>query len=235
MSVLICRYLTPQEPPKEIVDLNTNPNEKFAIEKAARFVSMIPYIEDLNMFGKENPDLFCTSQEFFDLGGGDFEEHAILLANYFSYIDQKQNKAYQSFIVLGAGMPNGEMVFVMRKKTIQDGSFELWDPFSGQCYYYENIIETQTFCGCKVGTNSHLQIRPTDPVSPLTQIHTVISNANVYVNIQKSDYPILMDFDFTKQKKWKRFFAEDTLQPTCQSMIIYSNPREQTEVIESRI
>lgn len=55
---------------------------------------MIPYIEDLNMFGKENPDLFCTSQEFFDLGGGDFEEHAILLANYFSYIDQKQNKAY---------------------------------------------------------------------------------------------------------------------------------------------
>ena len=132
-------------------------------------------------------------------------------------------------------MPNGEMVFVMRKKTIQDGSFELWDPFSGQCYYYENIVETQKFCGCKVGTSSHLQIRPTDPVSPLTQIHTVISNSNVYVNIQKSDYPILMDFDFTKQKKWKRFFAEDTPQPTCQSVIIYSNPREQTEVIESRI
>ena len=73
-------------------------------------------------------------------------------------------------------------------------------------------------------------------MSPLTQIHTVISNSNVYVNIQKSDYPILMDFDFTKQKKWKRFFTEDTPQTTCQlPKIIYSNPREQTEVIESRI
>lgn len=35
------------------------------------------------------PDLYSTSQEFFDLGGGDYEEHAILLANYFSYIDQE--------------------------------------------------------------------------------------------------------------------------------------------------
>ena len=136
--------------------MDANPSDSYAIERAARFVSMIPYIEDLNMFGKENPDLFCTSQEFFDLGGGDFEEHAILLANYFAYIDQKQNKPFVSFIVLGAGMPNGEMVFVMRKKTISDGSFELWDPFSGQCYYYENITEKQTFCGCTVSTSSHL-------------------------------------------------------------------------------
>jgi coiled-coil and C2 domain-containing protein 2A len=64
------------------------------------------------------PDLFSTSQEFFDLGGGDYEEHAILLANYFSYIDQKQGKDFKSFLVLGAGMPNGHMVYVMRKRTI---------------------------------------------------------------------------------------------------------------------
>jgi len=50
---------------------------------------MIPFIEDLNMFGSGIPDLFSTSQEFFDLGGGDYEEHAIVLANYFAYIDQK--------------------------------------------------------------------------------------------------------------------------------------------------
>jgi coiled-coil and C2 domain-containing protein 2A len=35
------------------------------------------------------PDLFCNSQEFLDLGAGDFEEHAILLCNYFNYIDAK--------------------------------------------------------------------------------------------------------------------------------------------------
>ena len=111
-------------------------------------------------------------------------------------------------------MPDGHMVFVMRKKSITDGSYELWDPATGQCYYYECITEPNKFCGCRIGTNTHLQIRPTDPVSPLTQIHTVISSSNVYVNCQKSDYPILMDFDFTKTKKWKRFFAEDTVQTT---------------------
>jgi len=218
-----------------VLDLQANPAEKFAIERAARFVSMIPFIDDLNMFGSEIPDLFSTSQEFFDLGGGDYEEHAILLANYFMYIDQKLAKPYQSFIVLGSGMPNGHMVFVMRKKSVSDGSFELWDPQSGQCYYYDNVQEVQRFCGCKIGTDSHLQIRPTDPVSSLTQIHTVISSSNVYVNVQKSDYPILMDFDFSKPKKWRKFFTDETPRTTCQPALIYSNPREQTEVIESRI
>lgn len=34
------------------------------------------------------PDLACTSQEFLDLGMGDSEEHAILLCNYFNFIDK---------------------------------------------------------------------------------------------------------------------------------------------------
>jgi coiled-coil and C2 domain-containing protein 2A len=34
------------------------------------------------------PDLYCTSQEFLDLGAGGYEEHAILLCNYFNYIDK---------------------------------------------------------------------------------------------------------------------------------------------------
>ena len=49
---------------------------------------MVPFIDDLNMFGSSIPELFSSSQEFFDLGGGDYEEHAILLANYFTYIDK---------------------------------------------------------------------------------------------------------------------------------------------------
>lgn len=31
----------------------------------------------------------------------------------------------------------------------------------------------------------------------------------MWVNVQKSDYPILMDFDLTKVKNWKKFFARD--------------------------
>ena len=84
---------------------------------------------------------------------------------------------------MGSGMPFGSMGFVMRKKTVSDGSFELWDPKTGQCYYYQNVLEPNRVCGIKVGMHQHLQIRPTDPVSPLNHIHTVISSSNVYVNV----------------------------------------------------
>ena len=128
-SVLLCRFLTPQQPPKEVIDLELDPQNQYAIERVARFVSMVPFIEDLTMFA-DMPDLYTTSQEFFDLGGGDYEEHAILLANYFAHIDEKQGNKFKSYIVLGSGMPNGHMVFVMRKRTVQDSSFELWDPLT---------------------------------------------------------------------------------------------------------
>ena len=35
------------------------------------------------------PDMTCLSQEFLDLGMGDSEEHAILLCNFFNYIDRR--------------------------------------------------------------------------------------------------------------------------------------------------
>jgi len=54
------------------------------------------------------PDLWTTTQEFLDLGGGDYEEHAIALANFFSYIDKEQGRDFKSFLVLGTGMPNGK-------------------------------------------------------------------------------------------------------------------------------
>ena len=97
------------------------------------------------------------------------------------------------------------------------------------------MIEQNKFCGIKVGKSSHLDIRLTDPICPLMQLHTVVSSENVYVNTQKTDYPILMDFNFSNVAKWKRFFTEDTTQVTCQPLVLYSRPKEHTEVIESRI
>ena len=82
-SIFIPRFMTPLEPPPQFVE---DINSPFAIEECARFVSMCPFIEDLRMFS-DLPDLFTTCQQFFDLGGGDYEEHAILLANYFNYVD----------------------------------------------------------------------------------------------------------------------------------------------------
>ena len=101
-SVFLPRYLISQEPPRELIDFNVV--EDFAIEKAVRFVSLVPFIEDMQMFD-DLPDIWCTSQEFLDLGGGDYEEHAILLCNYFNYIDQKQGRNdIESGIVIGKGI-----------------------------------------------------------------------------------------------------------------------------------
>jgi coiled-coil and C2 domain-containing protein 2A len=84
---------------------------------------MIPFVEDLNMFTvTDMPDMFSTCQEFLDLGGGDYEEHAILLCNYFKHIDNLQNPGvYESYVVFGEAMPMGDTVYVMRKnlKPIQ--------------------------------------------------------------------------------------------------------------------
>lgn len=59
-SVLLCRMLTEQAPPEDVCDLESYRNDEFAIEKAARFVSLIPFIEDNQAF-TEMPDLYCTS------------------------------------------------------------------------------------------------------------------------------------------------------------------------------
>lgn len=62
------------------------------------------------------PDMFCTSQEFLDLGGGDHEEHAILLCNYFKYIDNiKHPGEFESYIVFAEALPQGDTVYVLRR------------------------------------------------------------------------------------------------------------------------
>ena len=62
-SVLLCRYILPQTPPPDVYDYNSpnSANDKFAIEKAARFVSLIPMVEDNQAFISQMPDLWCTS------------------------------------------------------------------------------------------------------------------------------------------------------------------------------
>lgn len=136
-SILLCRYLRSLKPPKELCDLDVG-TDKFAIEKCARFVSMIPFLMDLQLF-EQLPDMYCNCQEFLDLGGGDFEEHAILLANFFQYIDDKQSPGkYKSYLVYGYAMPEGKNVYVMRKHTNPAVSrdLELWSPVTGECFFF---------------------------------------------------------------------------------------------------
>ena len=88
-SVFIPKFLTPLAPPTEVYDKQTN--RKKGIEKAARFVSLIPFVDDSSM-SKDMNDITFTCQQFIDWGKGDAEEHAILLCNYFNYIDLQEGR-----------------------------------------------------------------------------------------------------------------------------------------------
>ena len=58
-SVFIPRFLTALRPPEQIWS-GQMPADLKAIEKAARYISLIPYVEDTALF-KDMPDLTCTS------------------------------------------------------------------------------------------------------------------------------------------------------------------------------
>lgn len=151
--VLMNRYLRPQQPPPDeiVYDLHRSPTQQEQImmqqpmetpEKVARFVSLIPFLPDWETFVGDTgtalycergcaamltcacrTDLWCTSQEFLDLGYGDWEEHAVLLANYFMYLSQDR---WETMLLLGQAIPEGDTIYVVRRFNIS-GKIELWN------------------------------------------------------------------------------------------------------------
>ncbi len=57
-SIVLCRYLCALRPPSQVVDVD-NESDPYAIEKVARFVSLIPFENDLKNF-EDLDDLYCT-------------------------------------------------------------------------------------------------------------------------------------------------------------------------------
>lgn len=95
------------------------------------------------------PDLTCTCQEFLDLGQGDSEEHAMLLCNYFNFIDRDQGNQrlnadaktgnhYVSYIVYGDALPDGVCWYVLRRDC-EKNFVELWNPMSAEVFNFDLI------------------------------------------------------------------------------------------------
>ena len=184
-SVLLCRYLVPQAPPTDVYNISNQSGkmDPFAIEKAARYVSLIPFIEDNAAF-QDMPDLYCNSQEFLDLGAGDFEEHAILLCNYFNYIDQQQGKInYKSYLTLGTGFPEGRTAYVIRR-NIENNHIELWNPMKAEAYFYGRQ-ETKENVGClNISKGFKMDKGLNDAICQLRSVGCIISGDNVWANVQ---------------------------------------------------
>ena len=85
-----------------------------SIDGIVRYVSLIPFIDDWQTFQGET-EVWCTSKEFLELRAGDWEEHALLLLNFMLYLD-RNTTAFEHYLVLGNAIPEGETVYVMRRK-----------------------------------------------------------------------------------------------------------------------
>ena len=173
--LLITRYIYPQAPPPSPFPPYSMMN---SIEECARFVSLIPFLDDFKI-GKTK-EAWNTSHDFLQLRAGDEEEHAILLCNYFNYLDNDKNNGYKSYIVIGRGIPEGKTVYVMRKNG---NDITFWNACTG-----DGFLQNDDLCTLKVAT--------------------IANEDNVWLNIHDEERISRMNFDLNDSSRWKPFFGQ---------------------------
>ena len=207
-SVFMPRYLRPegQKPHPQLF----NENDENALEKATRYVALIPFLEENQTYdyGEEMPDCWTTDNEFLDLGFGDYEEHAVLLCNYFNYIDQKQKTGCVSYLCLGDAHPEGSTVYVIRLSE-DFKEVEFWNAKTGDCYYFEKTLVDTKFL-CLTMSSHYKQTKSnTNKICPMKSVGAIVTFDNVLINNQAESDPSLIDFDLNNKKLWKPFLTEE--------------------------
>ncbi|RAW30573.1 hypothetical protein PC110_g13075 [Phytophthora cactorum] len=181
-ATFLPRFLRAQSPPVEL--------QSASLPTLVRYVSLIPFLDDWLAFDGDK-DVWSTTQEFLNMGAGDHEEHAVLLANYFMWYDrchrQKDDdqKSSRTYLVLGHAVPEGNIVYVLRRGV-------LWNASTGVGYAVS------------------------DPHCPLRDVSLVVSSKNVFANVQPlilgpdavagSIHELNWDIE-SNTKCWKPFFT----------------------------
>jgi coiled-coil and C2 domain-containing protein 2A len=232
-SVFMPRYLKPdgQKPHSQIF----NENDDNAIEKASRYVALIPFIEENQTwdYAEEMPDCWTTDNQFLALGFGDYEEHAVLLCNYFNYIDQKQQTGCVSYLCLGDAHPEGSTVYVIRL-TEDFKEVEFWNAKTGDCFYFEKTLVDTKFL-CFTMSQHYKQTKSnTNKICPMKSVGAIVTFDNVLVNNQNESDPSLIDFDLNNKSKWKPFLTEEAKKnyfpqglKSVQKPLEYTEPNEE--------
>ena len=97
---------------------------------------------------------------------------------------------FEHFLVLGRAIPEGDTVYVLRKKK---GSFNPNDEENPILLYDASTGKTYD---------------ASDPTAPLISIGSLISTENIYANIQNFDAPSLMAYNVDNTSDWRPFFTE---------------------------
>ena len=75
---------------------------------------LIPFLEDWQAFlnnRSSSVDMWCTYQQFIDILAGNHEEHVLLLAGYFMWLNAgEEPEGANVLLVLGTGIPEGDTV-----------------------------------------------------------------------------------------------------------------------------
>ena len=197
---LLTQYLVKQSPPP-FLDYSKSDSESDVIddlgatwvagepysrfEQCLRYVSMIPYLGDYDMFGR-NADILATSAQTLDMGAADWEEHAVLLHNYFLYLESgRLGGAWNTFLATGKTLFDGGATFVVRA-NLSSNEVLLLDPLSGIVY------------------NSK------DNSSPFIQLDMLATPTNCYANIQTTRKPWKMHFDVTNKSEWHPLWSPES-------------------------
>ena len=206
-TVLVTRDFTRRSP---LVDPSVA--RCLSLEVAYRFTMLLPNLSDANSFGADAGDVWCTVAETLDMGAGDAEEHALMLANYFMWFDKHApdvgrgaKSEWATYILLALTADGGEAVWVLRQDTLSIPLKSIFvDPTSGRTY-----LDSDESC-------------------PLRAIGTVASATNVWANIQVHTHPSAMNWDFNNVKAWAPLFTDHDPFPSelvsVQTMPFYRVP-----------
>lgn len=86
-------------------------------------------------------------------------------------------------MIYGKAVPEGNTIYVLRR-DIKNNKVELWNPTTGEPFYFgvKEFINTLLCFTISKGLQSDVDIQ--DIACPLQEVGCVISNENIWLNIQ---------------------------------------------------
>lgn len=146
-EVFITRYIRPLNPPKMLL-VGLSSNSQYAM--VAHYVSLIPSLPDRDLFSA-SCELWSTCDQFLTHLAGDKADHAVLLCNYFLFLNKK------AWLIIGSAIPEGPTIYVL---TYEECQYLIWNPRSGQSYdQYDAFCPLQTVGSLVNGDNVWLNIQ----------------------------------------------------------------------------
>lgn len=116
---------------------------------------------------------------------------------------------------------------------------EIWNPNTAEVYNFDSIVtQVRSIFGSR-NTESK-NIRMNDPICTMRKIWCVISQKNVYANIQKEESPAQIRYNLDNIKDWKPFmdgktYDESSMRPIQSKELKYQPPFTALSALEDQI